>query len=131
VSLVRTAVSSAFSLGALALVGVALAGAAPPSERAARGPWSPEPTETTAETAAGDTLRYQVRAGQPLLVALPSRAGGREAAYSVVSAPAMSWLVDRSFFWQTIPTERGLMPVLFRQTAAEADTLVLLVEITD
>ena len=108
---------------------VALAGAAMPTERTDGAAWSPE--RTADEAAASDTLRYQVRAGQPLLVALPPRAGGRDAAYSVVSAPAMSWLVDRSFFWQTLATERGVMPVLLRQTAAEADTLVLLVEITE
>lgn len=123
-SLVRTAV--------FALAGAALVGATPPAERADGPASSPERTAVAAGgTAAGDTLRYQVRAGEPLLVALPPRAGGREAAYSVVSAPAMSWLVDRSFFWQTIPTERGVMPVLLRQTALSADTLVLLVEITD
>jgi hypothetical protein len=111
------------------LLGAALAGAALPAERADGAAWSPEPT--VAADAPTDTLRYQVRAGQPLLVALPSRADGREASYTVVSAPAMSWLVDRSFFWQTLSTERGMLPVLFRRTAAQADTLVLLVEITE
>ena len=124
-SLVRTAV--------IALVGAPLLGAAFPAERADVGASSPERTSVLAAASptVADTLRYQVRAGQPLLVALPSRAGGREATYAVVSAPAMSWLVDRSFFWQTLPSERGLLPVVFRQTAATADTLVLLVEITD
>ena len=77
-----------------------------------------------------DTLRYQVRAGQPLLVSLPARVGGREATYGVESAPAMSWLVDRSFFWQTLASERGEMTVVFRQSAAAEDVLVLLVEVT-
>ncbi|HEX8299956.1 MAG TPA: hypothetical protein VF594_12410 [Rubricoccaceae bacterium] len=80
--------------------------------------------------AAGDTLHYEVRAGQPFLVVLPARADGRPATYRIASAPAMSWLVDRSFFWQTLPTERGLMPVVFEPTP-DGEPLVLMVEIVD
>ena len=84
-----------------------------------------------ASVPAGDTLRYQVRAGQPFLVVLPARADGRPAAYRVTSAPAMSWLVDRSFFWQTLPTERGLMPVVFEPTPGGGEPLVLMVEVVE
>ena len=118
-SLVRTAI--------LVAAGVALAGSARPAERAAPPPSSLQRTAA----AAGDTLRYEVRAGQAFLVALPARVGGAAAEYRVVSAPAMSWLVDRSFFWQTIASERGLMPVVFQYSAAPDDTLVLLVEVTE
>ncbi len=78
-----------------------------------------------------DTLHYQIRAGAPFLVVLPATASGRPAAYRVVSAPAMSWLVDRSFYWKTLPTERGLMPIVFEQSAATDEQLVLMVEIVD
>lgn len=105
------------------LFGAALV-AALPAERAGATAWSPS-------VAAADTLRYQVRAGQALLVSLPPRAGGAEAAYAVVRAPAMSWLVDRSFLWQTIPSERGLMAIVLRETSARREELVLLVEVTD
>lgn len=116
-SLVRAAVSVLF--------GAALV-AALPAERADAAAWSPAPRSGVA-----DTLRYQVRAGDALLVSLPPRVGGAEVAYAVVQAPAMSWLVDRSFLWQTIPTERGLMAVVLSQTAAAREDLVLLIEVTE
>ena len=51
--------------------------------------------------------------------------------YQTLEAPALSWLVDRSFMWRTLERERGTLPVRFLQEAAgaEPDTLVLLVEI--
>ena len=59
---------------ALAALLVAVA----PAERAAASAWSPERTAAApiSEPVVADTLRYQVRAGQPLLVSLPSRVGG-------------------------------------------------------
>ena len=117
------------SLVRTVLFAALLAGAAP-AERAAAPASSPERSPGRAAGAVSDTLRYQVRAGQPRLGSLPARVGGREAAYAVERAPAKSWLVDRSFFWQTLPSERGDVDVLFRQTAASVDTLVLSVQIT-
>ena len=117
------------SLVRTVLFAALLAGAAP-AERATAPASSPERSPGRAAGAVSDTLRYQVRAGQPLLVSLPARVGGREATYGVEVAPAMSWLVDRSFFWQTLASERGEVAVVFRQTAAAEDVLVLLVEVT-
>lgn len=79
-----------------------------------------------------DTLRYAVRAGETLIVALPARLAGSEVRYELTEAPALSWLVDRSFMWRTLDRERGTLPVRLRRLAAgrEADLLVLLVEIT-
>lgn len=79
--------------------------------------------------AANDTLRYEVRAGQPLLVALPPRHRGQPANYRLLRGPALSWLVDRGFFWRTLASESGTMPVLVRRVApgVEPDTLVLMV----
>ena len=84
-----------------------------------------------AAPAAQDTLRYTVQSGDPLIVSLPARFEGGPASYSLVEAPALSWLVDRSFMWRTQPGERGAMPVLIRRSApgALADTLVLIVDI--
>lgn len=83
--------------------------------------------------AAAETLRVSVRAGQPLITSLPDRYRGAEARYRALRAPALSWLVDRSFFYQTQPGERGDLPVLFERSAGDtvADTLVLVVSITD
>ena len=112
-SFVRAAALAAFGATLVAVL---------PTERASAAEWS-QPTRS-------DTLRYEVRAGHALLVSLPPRVGTSEASYSVVSAPAMSWLVDRSFLWQTIPAERGVMPIVFRRTPG-GDDLVLMVEVTE
>ena len=81
---------------------------------------------------AADTLRYAVRAGETLIVALPARVAGAEARYQVDQAPSLSWLVDRSFMWQTLAQERGTLPVrlLRRQGTRPPEPVVLLVEIT-
>lgn len=110
-------------LGLLLAVG-ALVLAAAPAERADAAPPSAAPLVVDAAAAGtvADTLRAAVQAGQTLVVALPGD-------YETVRAPALSWLVDRSFMWRTLAQERGTLPVLFRRRGAPADTLVLLVEI--
>lgn len=86
----------------------------------------------TAPAAVADTLVYSTRAGEPFIVALPARLGGAEVTYRPLELPALSWLVDRSFFWNVLGGETGTLPVVFERAVAgrEADTLVLLVEIT-
>ena len=86
-----------------------------------------------AQPMAVDTLRYEVRAGQTLIVALPAEFEGREASYRLLEAPALSWLVDRSFMWRTTPAERGQLPIRIERSAPGAfpDTLVLLVDIVE
>lgn len=114
----------ALRLGLLLCAGLLVLAAAP-AERGA-------PPDPYAEgTPLADTLRYSVRAGEALIVALPPRVGGAEATYEVLEAPALSWLVDRSFMWRTLARERGTLPVRFlrRAQGAAPDTLVLLVEI--
>lgn len=78
-----------------------------------------------------DTLHLQVRAGEPLLATLPARHQGQPASYRLVRGPALSWLVDRAFYWRTLPSESGAMPVLVRRVApgVEPDTLVLMVRV--
>ena len=93
---------------------------------------APGPPPYGAEQASrADTLRYTVRAGETLIVALPARVAGADVTYEVVEAPALSWLVDRSFMWQTLARERGALPVRFRRLGGPApEEVVLLVEIT-
>ncbi len=99
-----------------------------PTAQAERAP-APPPYADQASRA--DTLRYSVRAGETLIVALPVPAGS-EASYEVVEAPALSWLVDRSFMWRTLARERGVLPVRLRRTTTgrAPEEVVLLVEIT-
>lgn len=84
------------------------------------------------DRAAADTLRYAVRAGETLIVALPARVSGMAVTYEVDEAPALSWLVDRSFMWRTLARERGALAVRLRRlTPGRApETVVLLVDIT-
>ena len=111
---------TAFRFG-LVLAIAGLLGAAAPPERAA--------APARYAVAQADTLRAEVRAGETLIVALPAVADGVETAYRVVEAPALSWLVDRSFMWRTLPAERGELPVRFERTAGPAGEVVLLVEV--
>lgn len=92
---------------------------------AAGGPAGQE-YEATAPLAA-DTLRYELTAGQSLVVSLP---GPDEAEFRGVRLPALSWIVDRSFGWRTLPAEEGREYVLIqRRTPARVDTLVLVVDV--
>ena len=81
--------------------------------------------------AQADTLRYAVTAGQPLIVQLPAEVRGRDASYKLLRGPALSWLVDRSFFWRTLSSEHGTMHVLIERRAEgrEPDTLVLAITV--
>jgi len=78
-----------------------------------------------------DTLRYAVTAGQPLIVQLPAEVRGRYASYRLLRGPALSWLVDRSFFWRTLSSEHGTMHVLIERRAEgrEPDILVLAIQV--
>lgn len=84
-----------------------------------------EPPHSEAPAPAADTLRYAVPSGEALVTPLPA-----EGSYRVLRAPALSWLVGRSFFWQTLPAERGREFVLLeRQRGDRTDTLVLVVDV--
>ena len=77
---------------------------------------------------AADTLRYTLAPGEALVAALP---GETETTYRVVRAPALSWIVGRSFFWQTVPAERGREYVILERQRADGRTeqLVLIVDV--
>lgn len=86
------------------------------------------PTSPGPAPAAADTLRFTLPAGEALVAALP---GEVSTTYRVVRAPALSWLVGRSFFWQTVPAERGREFVLLERERADGrtDTLVLVIDV--
>lgn len=78
-----------------------------------------------------DTIEQSVEAGSVLITALPAPADESEVTYEVIQAPALSWLVDRSFFWNTRPQDAGNHLVVFhRRSEARSDTLVLSVDLT-
>ena len=110
-------------LGSL-VVGAALLGAALPPQRADAAGSFVQPT-------ASDTLRYVARDGTPFIVGLPARTPSGEASYRLLEAPALSWLVDRSFYWNVQAGEQGTLPILLERLTPGGgrDTLVLLVEI--
>lgn len=97
---------------------------------AAAGP-AGEPAEATAfateQTAATDTLRYRLTAGDALVVPLPGPEG---ATFRGLRMPALSWIVADSFGWRTLSGEAGReFVMIIRQTAAARDTLVLVVDV--
>ncbi len=113
-----------------AVVGLSAFGSSPLSADAER---PADPSYGAEPTTVGDTLMYSVQAGRPLLIALPPRINGESISYRLIEGPALSWLVDRSFMWNTTPQERGELPVILERTAVgmAPDTLVLLIEVTD
>lgn len=85
------------------------------------------PVPVSTSPAASDTLRYTLGSGEALVAALP---GDAETTYEIVRAPALSWLVGRSFFWQTVPAERGReFVILTRDRDGRGDTLVLVIDV--
>ncbi|MEM1118070.1 MAG: hypothetical protein AAGJ11_16275 [Bacteroidota bacterium] len=102
----------ALRAGLLVAVGALLAAAAPAERTDTRVPSS---------VAHADTLRHTVQAGETLIAALPAPD------YRAVNAPALSWLVDRSFMWRTLPQERGTLAIRFEHDRREP--VVMLVEI--
>jgi hypothetical protein len=90
-----------------------------------------QPDRPLVRSVVADTLFARVQAGEPLVLSLPETYRGGAAEYRLLRAPALSWLVDRSFFWRTLPAERGLMFVLVERIASgvQPDTLVLAIEL--
>ncbi len=81
-----------------------------------------------------DTLKQSVRTGDVLIFALPESIDSKPVnAYRIVWAPALSWLVDHSFFWRTRPADTGRHEILFGFNPtidAPVDTLVVVVEVS-
>lgn len=82
---------------------------------------------------AADTLTYQVTTGEVFITDLPPSLDANTVdAYAIIRAPAMSWLVDRSFFWRTAATDAGTHAIRLRADLADAppDTLTLQIDVT-
>ena len=86
------------------------------------------PDAASSEPAPTDTLRLSIPSGEPLVVALP---GDPAWTFRTLRAPALSWLVGRSFYWRTMPGERGREYVLIerRYRSEPQDTLVVVVDV--
>ena len=86
----------------------------------------------TAAVRDSDTLRVEIPPGRPLITLLPDSVAGRAIqSYENVRVPALSWRIDRTFFWQTTPNDRGTHAVLFRVVDGGGliDTLTVLVKV--
>jgi hypothetical protein len=83
--------------------------------------------------APADTVRRRIAAGEPLIMTLPGALSDRSvAAYRLLRAPALSWLVGRSFFWRTRSEDIGTHALLVRAAFDQSppDTLTILVDVT-
>jgi hypothetical protein len=79
-------------------------------------------------SSARDTLWNRIRGGEILIMSLPGELGGEDVErYSLVRAPALSWLIDRSFMWRTLTEDVGTHEVLLHAAvdSISTDTLVL------
>ncbi len=105
---------------------------------------SPAPTLPTAEVTVVDvtipedakpkaeTLSYVVQAGEVLIFNLPELLDGRRISeYKIKRAPALSWLVTRSFFWRTLAKDVGKHEVLLSAmvNGSAVDSVVVEIEI--
>jgi hypothetical protein len=88
----------------------------------------PPDASASAAPPASDTLRVAVDSGEPLVTALP---GESSWTFRSLRAPALSWLVGRSFYWKTLPGERGREFILIerRYQGEPQDTLVVIVDV--
>ena len=79
-----------------------------------------------------ETLSYIVQAGEVLIFNLPELLGGQKIEeYSIKKAPALSWLVKRSFFWRTLAKDVGKHEVLLNAlvSGSAVESVVVEVEI--
>lgn len=90
----------------------------------AAAPAPPPPVEATVVQA--DTLRYQLTAGDALVVSLP---GSENATYRLLHAPALAVIVGRSFGFRTLPGQIGREEIhIERRDGSRTDRLILVVE---
>lgn len=79
-----------------------------------------------------ETLSYVVQAGEVLILNLPELLGGKRISeYKIKRAPALSWLVTRSFFWRTLAKDVGKHEVLLSamSNGSAVDSVVVEIEI--
>ena len=74
------------------------------------------------EPAQAETLSYVIQAGEVLILNLPGTLGVQEVdSYRIVKAPALSWLVTRSFFWRTLAKDVGAHEMKFKAVVKGRD----------
>ncbi|MFK7844534.1 MAG: hypothetical protein AB8G77_04475 [Rhodothermales bacterium] len=77
-----------------------------------------------------ETLSYIVQAGEVLIFNLPELLGGKKISeYKIKRAPALSWLVKRSFFWRTLAKDQGKHEVLLNAMVNGSSVESVVVEI--
>lgn len=84
------------------------------------------------EPARAETLSYVSQAGEVLIFNLPATLGQRKIdSYTITKAPALSWLVKKSFFWRTLPKDAGKHEILLKAVAdgRNVEDVVVQVEI--
>lgn len=90
----------------------------------AAAPSAPTPAETTTQA---DTLRYELTAGDALVVPLP---GSENASFRMLHAPALTVIVGRSFGFRSLPGQSGRQEIhVERRDGSRTDTLVLVVNV--
>ncbi len=76
-------------------------------------------TQTGQPAVRAETLSYVVQSGEVLIFNLPTSFGPRRMErYRLKQAPALSWLVDRSYFWRTLAKDVGEHTLIFEATTA-------------
>ncbi len=83
-------------------------------------------------TAPAETLSYMVESGQVLILNLPSSFGTTAVeSYRIKQAPALSWLVERSYFWRTLAKDVGEHRISFeaRSAGRPIEEVVVLVDV--
>lgn len=118
-------------LAALTL-GFAAVTAPPPSSDDMLVPGVADVINGSIAPARAETLSYVSQAGEVLIFNLPATLGQRKIdSYTITKAPALSWLVQKSFFWRTLPKDAGKHEILFKAVAggSNVEDVVVQVEI--
>lgn len=94
--------------------------------------YAQDPTQRT-ETIRPDSTIQQHPIGRAFLFVLPrrTRSGKPFVRYEIVEAPAMSWLVKRSFYWDTDREKPGSIHLIrFRAYTATNEPSEILISVT-
>jgi hypothetical protein len=72
------------------------------------------PSMTLGPSVAAETLNYMIQSGDVLIFNLPPSFGPlRIDRYRIRSAPALSWLYERAYFWRTLQKDIGEHHIVF------------------
>ncbi|MEZ4698846.1 MAG: hypothetical protein R2834_00840 [Rhodothermales bacterium] len=79
-----------------------------------------------------ESLSFVVASGEVLIFNLPTSFGAQEIdTYRLKRAPALSWLVERSYFWRTLAKDVGEHTIVFEGLAGGrvAEEVYVLVDV--